>query len=249
MKKCPVYYSDLDVIDDSYFTFERLQQWRLLFVDVYKSILAGMERKIDNSFPIGFFLDLSLLDEVVIDAVIGLKKVSCVANNTVEEPNAFKVAAYLTYWWLRHKPVAVHTEGDYHLNDVVLSSEVVRSAESVEEVQKRTAWQLKHINECVAVEFAISYIFNLENNVVSKKAFNKIIKKNNGKMVFESIDDMKEKMLDKFLYYLSYRAIAPKVIEHMLEAYTIYPAWELTGAHWDTEQMGVVIDEVLENNN
>ena len=36
----------------------------------------------------------------------------------------------------------------------------------------------------------------------------------------------------KLTYYFAYRALAPKMIEHILEAYTFHPAWGLTGPHW-----------------
>lgn len=42
-------------------------------------------------------------------------------------------------------------------------------------------------------------------------------------------------MMQKLTYYFTYRAIAPKVIEHMLEGYAFHPAWGLTGPHWNTE--------------
>ena len=41
-------------------------------------------------------MNFSLLEETVVDAVIGMRKIVNSDNNFVEEPNAFKIAAYLT---------------------------------------------------------------------------------------------------------------------------------------------------------
>lgn len=235
MQKQPVYYDDLNVVDDEFFTLSRILDWKRDLLESYKAVLVELETKIDNDFPLDFFINHSLLDEVVVDAVIGLKKVSCVSNNSIEEPNEFKIVAYLTYWWLRHKPVSTHFPKGYRLENVILKDEEKMTDEEKVKARDKTTWQLKHINEFIAVEYATTSIFNFDRRVYSEKMFQKIKKANDGKMIFESIDDVKSQMLDKFLYHLSYRAIAPKVIEHILEAYTIPPAWELTGAHWKTE--------------
>lgn len=198
----------------------------------YKAIYFQFKKVIDNDFPLQFFLNYSLLDEVVTDAIIGLKKVTYSSNNGVEEPNSFKVAAYLTYWWLRHKPISTHFPDGYFLENVTLKNNTNLSKEEMVELQKKVAWQLKHINECVAVNFALTFIFDFDNVVCSDKEFKKIEKYDGKHMAFESFDEMQQQMLNKFLYYLSYRAIAPKVIEHLLEAFTIHPIWKLTGNHW-----------------
>ena len=53
---------------------------------------------------------------------------------------------------------------------------------------------------------------------------------------FTDFEEMRETILKKLTYYFSYRAITPKVIEHILEAYTFHPAWGLTGAHWNKKE-------------
>lgn len=80
----------------------------------------------------------------------------------------------------------------------------------------------------------MTYIFDFDREICGECAYKRIQKEDGNKIIFDDFDDMKNKMFDKFIYYLSYRAIAPKVIEHVLEAYSFHPAWGLTGSHWNT---------------
>lgn len=232
MQKKSVFFGYVDVLDNKIFTQKKANKWKRYLQESYKDIYYQFENEIDNDFPVQFFLNYSLLEEVVADAIIGLRKVAYSPNNSVEEPNSFKVAAYLTYWWLRHKPVSTHFPEGYRLENVDLKNNTDLSEEELNERQKIMAWRLKHINECVAVNFALTFIFDFDSVVCSNKEFKKIKKHDGENLAFESFNEMQKVMIDKFLYYLSYRAIAPKVIEHLLEAFTIHPIWKLTGNHW-----------------
>lgn len=234
MQKNPVYFDFVDVADEKVFTKQRMREWEKNLRDAYVDVLEAMQAKISKESPIQFFINISLLEETVVDAVIGMRKIVNSDNNFVEEPNAFKIVAYLTYWWLRHKPISTHFPEDFRLEYVKISDAQGVSDEVVQGECRRLAWQLKHINEYVAAQFALTYIFDFDREICRACDYKRIQKADGNKVVFEDFDDMRDKMFDKFIYYLSYRAITPKVIEHMLEAYTFHPAWGLTGSHWNT---------------
>ncbi|MCM1159594.1 MAG: hypothetical protein NC412_00060 [Roseburia sp.] len=234
MQKNPVYFGFVDVADEKVFTKQRMREWEINLRNAYVDVLDEMQAKMSKESPIQFFMNFSLLEETVVDAVIGMRKIVNSDNNSVEEPNAFKIAAYLTYWFLRHKPISTHFPDDFRLEFVKTQNIQSISEEDMREECRRFAWQLKHINEYVAAQFALTYIFDFNKEVCKMRDYKKIQKVDDNKLVFDDFDDMKNKMFDKFIYYLSYRAIAPKVIEHILEAYTFHPAWGLTGSHWNT---------------
>lgn len=234
MQKNPVYFDFVDVADEKVFTKQRMREWEKNLRNAYSDVLDEMQEKMSKESPIQFFMNFSLLEETVVDAVIGMRKIVNSDNNSVEEPNAFKIVAYLTYWFLRHKPISTHFPEDFRLEFVKIRNIPNISEEDMRKEYRRFAWQLKHINEYVAAQFALTYIFDFSKEICRMRDFKRIQKVDDNKLVFEGFDDMKNKMFDKFIYYLSYRAIAPKVIEHILEAYTFHPAWGLTGAHWNT---------------
>lgn len=234
MQKNPVYFGFVDVADERVFTKQWMREWERNLRDAYSDVLDEFQSKMSKESPIQFFMNFSLLEETVVDAVIGMRKIVNSDNNSVEEPNAFKIAAYLTYWFLRHKPISTHFPENFRLEYVKVQNTQNLSEEDMKTECRRFAWQLKHINEYVAAQFAMTYIFDFDKEICGKSDCKRIHKMNGNKMVFDDFDDMKNAMFDKFIYYLSYRAVAPKVIEHILEAYTFHPAWELTGAHWNT---------------
>lgn len=233
MKDKFVYYGYVDIYDDKVFTEERLYEWKEHIVTSYKKVYERLKKKIDNASSIQFFLSPSLLDEVIIDAVIGMRKIIDSSFNSVENPNAFKIAAYLSYWWLRHKPISVHYPPDITLNDVVIKTDSNLSCEENEDERQKLIWQLKHINELVAVQFVVTYIFNLDKQLCGCLECAKVKFIEGKNFTFENYDEMLKVFVMKLTYYFSYRAIAPKIIEHLLEAYTFHPAWCLTGAQWD----------------
>lgn len=234
MQKRPVYFDFVNVADDKVFTLQQMKEWELRLRDAYVDVLEEIQEKMDKDSPIQFFLNFSLLEETVVDAVIGMRKITSSENNAVEEPNSFKIVAYITYWWIRHKPVSTHFPADYRLEYVKVKKEKDDTEELIQEKSKRLAWQLKHINEYVAAQFSLTYIFDFSKEICGMRQYKRIQRIDQNQSSFDDFDDMRYEMFDKFIYYLSYRAIAPKVIEHILEAYTLHPAWGLTGPHWNT---------------
>jgi hypothetical protein len=225
-----VFYSFVDVIDDDdgVFTKSKAYEWKLHLLDSYEEVFKIMKAKIDSSFPISFFFSRALAEEVIIDAIIGMKKIVNSRSNDIESPNAFKIAAYLAYWWLRHKPVSVHYPSGYDLENLQI---IDNGYEDPKDEQRKILWQLNHINELVAVQIVVSYIFRFDKVLCGKKECNKI-KKSDENFCFSNFDEMKSEILRKLTYYFSYRAIAPKIIEHILEGYTFHPAWGLSGNLW-----------------
>lgn len=226
MRDWYISYGEVPVYDDDFFTKARAKQWKNYFTICYDEVRKKLKTKMDSTCMIEFFLDYSLLRESIIDAIIGMKKIVDSKNNKVEKPNYFKLASYLSYWWLRHKPVSIHYPKNFNLN------KDVTTIDKDEEERKKLIWQLKHINEIVAVNFTLTFIFDFKNQIYSDKLCAKLKEDDNTNFVFESFDEMRKVMMDKLTYYFCYRAIAPKIIEHILEGYTFHPAWALTGPHW-----------------
>jgi len=139
-----IYLSLVDVVDKKVFTEDKMWEWKRHIMSSYKAVFYEMKAKIDPSAPLNFFLNRALFDEVIIDAIIGMRKITDSRFNNVEEPNGFKVASYLAYWWLRHKPVSIHYPRNYSLEDVQIVDE---EYEDMEKEQQITVWRLKHINE------------------------------------------------------------------------------------------------------
>jgi hypothetical protein len=225
-----VYFSFVDVIDndDGVFTESLVWQWHDHLLASFKEVFNIMKAKIDSISPISFFLNRALVEEVIADAIIGMKKVVDSGSHDVESPNAFKIASYLAYWWLRHKPVSIYYPADYDLEDVQI---VDNGYENSADEQKKTVWKLKHINELVAVQIVVTYLFRFDKVLCGKKECNKV-KKADENFCFSDFEEMKSEILQKLTYYFAYRAIAPKIIEHILEGYTFHPAWGLTGKLW-----------------
>ncbi|MGN1101170.1 MAG: hypothetical protein ACI4RG_03195 [Huintestinicola sp.] len=193
------------------------------------------KKKIDDSTRVRFFVCKSLIDEVIVDAIIGMRKITDSQYTQTENPNSFKIIAYLTYWWLRHKPASVHYKSDFCLEDIKLKPSEVLDAMSEEERElerQKVIWQLKHINELVAVEMSLSYIFDYDKVICGNNDCKKVKRKEKENFCFESFDEMQDVIVKKLTYYFCYRTVAPKVIEHMLEGYTFHPAWGLTGSQW-----------------
>lgn len=232
-----IYYDYLNIYDDKVFTYERANGWKKHIVNCYEDVYRGLRAKIDPVSAIHFNLSASLLDEVIVDAIIGMRKITESDNNSVSDPNPFKIAAYLSYWWLRHKPVSLYYSKECRLENVqILTDSSMTSEKEKEQKRQELCWQLKHINELVAVQMVSTYIFDFENVVCDGTVCNMLKDNNYAQFAFEGFEDMREVFLKKLTYYFSYRAIAPKIIEHMLEAYTFHPAWGLTGAHWGEKE-------------
>lgn len=235
------------ITNDDFFTKERLAEWRFFIANCCRDVCEGLIRKVDPKCYVSYFLSESLVNEVVGDAVIGMAKIINKTPHPVEHPNAFKIAAYLGYWFLRHKPISV-------LYPEKVNLDLIQVASGVQTDAKYLSWQLKHINEAVAVNIVTTFIFDFDKTLCDDKQCRKI-KDNNmcdGQPAFE-FDDFNHQrkiLMQKLTYYFTYRAIAPKVIEHMLEGYAFHPAWCLTGPHWSTnlsEDITLLIEDDTEN--
>ena len=227
-----VFLKSVDVYDEKVFTKERSHSWKEHILNSYEDVYNGLKTKMDETNAIiGFAINKPLLDEVIIDAIIGMRKITDSKYTSIEDPNAFKIISYLAYWWLRHKPVSIHFPKGFQLNELLISGEYT-SEEAKEYERQKLIWQLKHVNELVAVQMVITYIFNFEKVLCNDKICKKIKSSESEKFCFQNFDEMKEVILKKLTYYFSYRALAPKMIEHILEGYTFHPAWGLTGVQW-----------------
>lgn len=69
-----------------------------------------------------------MINEVVGDAVIGMSKIIDKTPHPVEHPNAFKISAYLGYWFLRHKPISVLYPNEVDLNRIQVAQGVKTDA-------------------------------------------------------------------------------------------------------------------------
>lgn len=225
------------ITNDDFFTEERLSKWRLFIAKCCRDICEGLIGKVNPKYYVSYFVSEALLYEVVGDAVIGMAKIIDKTPHPIERPNAFKIAAYLGYWFLRHKPISVLYPSYVDLNEI----DVV---ENINVDAKYLSWQLKHINELVAVNIVTTFIFDFDKEICTKKQCKMIKEKNvyNEEAAFEFDDFSHQRkiILQKLTYYFAYRAIAPKVIEHILEGYAFHPAWALTGLHWNTS----ILDDV-----
>ncbi len=92
-----VYYDYLNIYDDKVFTEKRVNGWKMHILECYADIFEGLKSKLDYDSPVCFNLSLSLLDEVIVDAIIGMRKIVHSENNSVDDPNTFKIAAYIAY--------------------------------------------------------------------------------------------------------------------------------------------------------
>ena len=229
-----VFIGCINIYDGDLYTRRKAATWALQLIRSYRVVYQGLKEQLDPVCPISFQISKSLVDEAVIDAIIGLRKITDSTNNKVSEPNAFKIAAYLAYWWLRHQPAYLHYPKGYKIDDAKLSDVILDDLNDEKKLEKTRLfrWKLKHINELVAVHFVSTYIFQFENVICGKPQEKRIKKKEKDEFCYVSFVEMMSEMLDKLTYYFAYRAITPKVIEHILEAYTIHPAWKYTGNLW-----------------
>lgn len=223
--------SHVKITNGDFFTTEKIAEWKIFIANSCRSICNGLIGKVAPEYHLKYFVSESLIEEVVGDAVIGMSKIIDKTPHLIEHPNAFKIAAYLGYWFLRHKPISILYPKEVNLNKIQVASGVQANAEHL-------SWQLKHINESVAVNIVTTFIFDFDKELCNSKQCNKIKNHNvcNGQSAFSFVDFRHQRkiMLQKLTYYFTYRAIAPKVIEHILEGYAFHPAWNLTGPHWNT---------------
>lgn len=233
-------------IEDEFFTKERILEWKVFISECCRDVCNALFDKLDIKSGVCYFVNKALIEESIYDAIIGMKKIINSSPNPVVKPNIFKISAYLSYWFLRHKPISIlfnlKTTDMTGKAVIVDFKDLVIPKDGID--KDYLIWQLNHINEMVAVGFASSFIFDFSQVVCDDKRCKFIIKESkknsdastgkNGFFGFSSFEEQREFITDKLTYYFSYRAIAPKVIEHILEGYAFHPAWQLTGAHWNT---------------
>lgn len=80
-----VYFDILKVADET-FTKEKMLSWEQDLMTAYKSILDMIENEMDPVCHIGFAINPFLLDDAIVDAVLGLKKITQSTNNTNADP-------------------------------------------------------------------------------------------------------------------------------------------------------------------
>ena len=69
-----VFLDVVKVYDEEIFTRERAADWKQHIKSAYDCIFHGLKDKIDDSTQVRFFACKSLIDEVIIDAIIGMRK-------------------------------------------------------------------------------------------------------------------------------------------------------------------------------
>lgn len=232
-----VYLDEIQVYDDVVFTEARAAKWKKHIVSSYDAVRKPFEKHLGSPNQIRFFLNEWLLDEVVIDAIIGMRKITSSSYNSVEDPNSFKIAAYLSYWWMRHKPCSIFLSKNFNPDEIDILVDESLSPEEQELEKQKFIWQLKHINELVAVNIVTTFIFDFTKNVCGTFTCKKVKMLQKENFCFNSFEDMRDVIIRKLTYYFCYRTIAPKVIEHILEGYTFHPAWALTGPQWNGAQL------------
>ena len=173
MNEGRIYFDKLAVADDI-FTKEKMLSWEQDLMESYESILKMFLSEMDPESPVAFAMNPSLLDDAIVDAVLGLKKITQSTNNTVDEPNTFKIVAYVTYWFLRHKPIQIFLTSGAWVEDVTVANSKDYNEIELQEANNVLAWKIKHINEYVAVTFALSNVFNYDIKIFNDKDFNRI---------------------------------------------------------------------------
>ncbi len=224
---------NLPVLDEGFFNEELFAKWYNDLYECSQSILNAFKKSLGNIEGFYYQLNPTMLREVVYDAIIGLRKIVLSENNEVSEPNPFKIASHLGYWFIRHKPVMFcQWETEFDLTRIKFKDEIQQN----EELRLVTIWEIKHINEIIASAFMIRYIFLIDSkNIICRNTELKKFK-NNGKFYFNDFSELSDAVIDKLRYHISYRCITPEVLEHFLEGYTLHPIWNLTANLWEAEE-------------
>ena len=221
----------LPVLDDDFFNEDRFKEWYNLLANFAIECISQLCDDIGNVENVAFELNTVLLQEVVYDAMIGLKTIVQSGNNKVEKPNPFKIASHLGYWFVRHKPIVFRAAYQLNVNDLCFPSDVDKNDKNYLIVL------IKHINEATAAGFMLRYIFKVEAKpLCGEFMFRKVHYQ--GNLSFGSFEDMMKEVYEKLRYHLTYREISPKVLEHFLEAYTLHPYVPYTCDLWGIEGEG-----------
>ena len=119
-------YDEVKVFDGDFFTEEKALVWKDHLLNCYEAVRQELDDQLDFSCEIEFYINIALLQETFYDAIIGMRKIVSSDNNKIERPNSFKVAAYISCWWLRHKPAWFHYGSDFDYNSDVRSKKIHR---------------------------------------------------------------------------------------------------------------------------
>lgn len=224
-----VFADELSVLDDDFFNEERFKEWYNILLSFAGETINELRDRTGNIDGVLYEINTVLLKEVVYDAMIGLKTIVVCDNNEVKAPNPFKIASYLGYWFLRHKPIIFRAVKDIDIDQLAFPPNVS------EQQRKDIIFDMKHLNEVAATRFLLRYIFDMNKKPVCGKICY-LNAKNKGNFYFDSFSEMLAIIYEKLKYYLTYRAISPKTIEHFLEAYTLHPYLPYTCDLWNTKE-------------
>ncbi len=222
----------LPVLDDVFFTEERFREWYNMLLEFSVESINILREETGNVKGITFEINTVLLQEVVYDAMIGLKTIVASDNNDVQAPNSFKIASYLGYWFLRHKPILFRAEKNLNIDAITFGNDIDEAD------RNDIIVDIKHMNEVTVARFLLRYIFQIESKrpLCSTLKFKSI--KARGCIYFDSFPDMLDTIFEKLKYHLTYRDISPKTIEHFLEAYTLHPYMPYTCDLWNVAGEG-----------
>jgi hypothetical protein len=203
-------FVNVKMLDDSDTIFTESEIWELknYMLDSYEIIFHYMKAKIAPASPYKFFISISMLDEVITDAILSIKQVIKNKSLSVENLNPFNIAAHLAYWWLHHKPVSIHYPNNLSLDDVQI---IDGDCENMDEKRQNIIWKLKHINELIAVQISTCYVFNFENCLCRKT------EEVNNDTCCIGFEKMKTLVLQKLSYYFAYKTVTPKMLEYILK--------------------------------
>ncbi len=148
-----------------------------------------------------------LIHEVVINAMIDILRIA--DFHPVQNPTRYKYAAYVSYWWLRMKPLypLVHTEKDAGL--------------TAEETIKTVPYTIMtSVNEIFVTDF-------IRATVGRQKEYKPCIH-------YKKITDNVNDFLGSFIYFLQYRDFTAKQLELVLKAVNICPIAHILDIHPDS---------------
>lgn len=169
-----------------------------------KSINQKIKAKTGKSISIK--VSEVLLKQALIDAFDDLARIT--QYHITDDPNPIKEAAYISYWFIKRKPIIVLDE------DVVFNNEI-------NDIGKM---RLMFLNEEFCIKLLIGETFP-DYKIRQDCA------------LFQTKADEQIKIFKRtLLYYLVYRLESPKSLEAILLSLTIFPIWEVNPIIWDNPE-------------
>lgn len=211
------FFSSFDVLTvaDEIFTVDKMVRWESMLLSAYKSILDEILDTMDPACTIHTAMNISLLDDSIINAVLDLKKI-VYSSNHKNEPNRIKKVAYIVYWFLRLKPIQIFCPRGEWIEDVFVKDSSKYSKEDFDKANNVLAWKIKHVNEYSALTFALFCIINYEKLTLSEQDYKTTVKGQSKRTQFNSIDEMIDTITNNLLYILSYKCFSPETLEYFL---------------------------------